>query len=63
MNFEQILYEKDGPILTITLNRPDKLNAFTGQMMQEIIATTLTLKCPALSFIIHALFLFRCAWL
>jgi len=37
MNFEQILYEKDGPILTITLNRPDKLNAFTGQMMKEII--------------------------
>ena len=37
MNFEQIIYEKDGPILTITLNRPDKLNAFTGQMMQEII--------------------------
>ena len=37
MNFEQILYEKNGPILTITLNRPDKLNAFTGQMMQEII--------------------------
>jgi len=37
MNFEQILYQKDGPILTITLNRPDKLNAFTGQMMQEII--------------------------
>ena len=37
MNFEQILYEKDGPILTITLNRPDKLNAFTGKMMQEII--------------------------
>ena len=41
MNFEQILYEKDGPILTITLNRPDKLNAFTGQMMQEIIEASM----------------------
>ena len=25
-------------ILTLTLNRPDRLNAFTGQMMQEMIA-------------------------
>ena len=53
MNFEQILYEKDGPILTITLNRPDKLNAFTGQMMQEIIEAmtpqTLMMRCERLS--------------
>ena len=26
MNFETITYEKDGPIGTLTLNRPDKRN-------------------------------------
>jgi enoyl-CoA hydratase/carnithine racemase len=37
MNFETILYEIEDKILTITLNRPDRLNAFTGQMMDELI--------------------------
>jgi len=36
MSFEQIIYELDGGILTITLNRPDRLNAWTGQMGQEL---------------------------
>ena len=37
MTYETIKYEIDNNILTITLNRPDKLNAFTGQMMDELI--------------------------
>lgn len=36
-NFTQILLEKDGPVATITLNRPEKMNAYTRVMMQEMI--------------------------
>jgi len=35
--FETLLYAVDDGIATITLNRPDKMNAFTGRMMKEII--------------------------
>ena len=37
MQYEQIIYEVDERIATITLIRPDKLNAFTGTMMREMI--------------------------
>ena len=37
MEFEQILYEVDDHVLTITLNRPDRLNAFTATMGRELI--------------------------
>ena len=37
MKYETIKYVIDNNILPITLNRPDKLNAFTGQMMDELI--------------------------
>ena len=36
MSFETILYEEDGPIGTITLNRPDDGNMFTHVMCHEI---------------------------
>lgn len=35
--YEQIAVHVDAGILTLTLNRPDKLNAFTAQMMRELI--------------------------
>jgi enoyl-CoA hydratase/carnithine racemase len=38
MSFTEILYEVDGPAAVITLNRPERLNAFTGTMQQEMIA-------------------------
>jgi enoyl-CoA hydratase/carnithine racemase len=37
LSYEQIIYDVEENILTITLNRPDKLNAFTQKMMVEII--------------------------
>ena len=36
-DFSQILYDVDEHIATITLHRPDRLNAFTGTMMHELI--------------------------
>ena len=37
MEYTQIIYSVDDHVATITLNRPDQLNAFTGTMMREII--------------------------
>ena len=38
MNFETLRYEVEDRILTLTLNRPEQLNAFNGPMMNELIA-------------------------
>ena len=34
--YQHILYETEGPVATITMNRPDQLNALTGLMQAEI---------------------------
>jgi 2-(1,2-epoxy-1,2-dihydrophenyl)acetyl-CoA isomerase len=36
MNYEQITLDRTADVATITFNRPDKLNAFTFKMLEEI---------------------------
>ena len=36
MTYEQIIYGTKGAVALITLNRPDRLNAWTPQMMEEL---------------------------
>jgi len=38
MDFHDIILDMSDGIATITLNRPDKMNAFTGRMMHELIS-------------------------
>ena len=36
MNYREILYDVSGRVATVTLNRPDRLNAWTAVMEQEV---------------------------
>jgi enoyl-CoA hydratase/carnithine racemase len=38
MDFTQILYAKENRVATVTLNRPEKLNAYSETMIHEILA-------------------------
>jgi 2-(1,2-epoxy-1,2-dihydrophenyl)acetyl-CoA isomerase len=38
MGYDQILYDKAGRVATVTLNRPEKLNAYSEVMVHEILA-------------------------
>ena len=38
MSYETLIYEKQDGIATVTINRPEKRNAWTTQMSEEIIA-------------------------
>lgn len=35
-DYEQILVERDGPVAVVTLNRPDRMNAWTWTMSREL---------------------------
>ena len=37
MKYEDVLYEVEGPAAVITINREDRLNAFRGQTIEELI--------------------------
>ena len=37
MTFEQILYDVADGVCTVTLHRPDRLNAVTSRMMRELL--------------------------
>jgi enoyl-CoA hydratase/carnithine racemase len=34
--YQEILYQVEDPVATITMNRPDRLNAFTQRMDDEL---------------------------
>ena len=38
MTFEQLLYEEDGPLVRITLNRPERRNALSMQLSEELVS-------------------------
>src|ERR1700735_714843 len=38
MSYSQVLFEKDGGVATVTMNRPEKLNAYSEVMVHEILA-------------------------
>ncbi|MCK5428076.1 MAG: enoyl-CoA hydratase/isomerase family protein, partial [Anaerolineales bacterium] len=36
MDYEDIIYEKEGVIAILTLNRPEVMNAYTRKMVREM---------------------------
>jgi enoyl-CoA hydratase/carnithine racemase len=53
MQFKTIVYDRDGPVLTVILNRPEKLNAFSEQMFYEVArATEIASHDPAIRVVV-----------
>ena len=52
MQFETIRYEVEDRIATITLNRPDKLNAVSPLMVRELRQTHPTVTAAGLDYLL-----------
>jgi len=37
MDYEDLLYEVDGPVAIVIINRPSRLNAFRAKTIEELI--------------------------
>src|SRR5438270_9493739 len=37
MDYEDVLYQVDGPVAVVTINRPSRLNAFRARTIEELI--------------------------
>src|SRR5260370_40142978 len=37
MDYEDVLYQVDGPVAIVTINRPSRLNAFRARTIEELI--------------------------
>ena len=46
MAYEQILFELDGGVATITLNRPDHMNTWTATMSAELAIDVIIQDAP-----------------
>jgi len=47
MSYTDIVYEERDQIATIAINRPDVMNAFRGQTVEEMLAAMLKITdCP-----------------
>ena len=42
MNYDMLLYAVEDRVATITLNRPERLNAFSLQLMDELVQAVAT---------------------
>ncbi len=43
--FEQLIYEQDGPVLRVTLNRPERRNALSIKLSEELTAAIERVRC------------------
>jgi 2-(1,2-epoxy-1,2-dihydrophenyl)acetyl-CoA isomerase len=52
VDFEHVIVEREGPVGRLTLNRPEKLNAFAGRMRDEIFEALCALDDPGVRVVV-----------